>query len=331
MQEAGTSDIAVIVVNYGTAALAIDAVDSVLQRDHGGRRVEVHLVDNASPGGDAELFRAAQAERGWGARVTLHLEQVNHGFGRGNNVVLRALAARAAPPDMVMLLNPDARLENEAIDILARTLETAPWAGMAGAGIASAEGVPATAAFRFPSAASEFVEALNFGPVARLFPRAAVALPPGQPPGRVDWVCGAAVMIRMRTLQDIGFFDPAYFLYYEEVDLMRQAGRAGWQILYVPEARTIHEEGVSTGVRSGDAVRPRRPAYWYRSWLHYFVKNHGRGGAVLAGAAWMAGAAAGHLLARLRGRQPATPARLFGDFWALVGRPLVGLKAARHE
>ena len=114
------SSIAVVVVNYGTADLAMDAVESVLARAHGGRDVEVHLVDNASPGDDAETIRQAHAARGWTGRVTLHLEAVNHGFGRGNNVVLRTLLDRDAPPDAVFLLNPDARLENEAIDLLAR-------------------------------------------------------------------------------------------------------------------------------------------------------------------------------------------------------------------
>ena len=117
-----TDRIVVIVVNYTTADLSIRAVESVLTRQHAGRHVEVHLVDNASPGGDAETLRTAHAERGWGNAVTLWLETENHGFGRGNNVVLTALNTAADPPDKVLLLNPDAYLENEAIDILATAL-----------------------------------------------------------------------------------------------------------------------------------------------------------------------------------------------------------------
>ena len=124
----------------------------MLGRDHGGRTVEVHLVDNASPGDDAARLAAAHAKHGWNGRVTLHLEDVNHGFGRGNNLVLEKLAARATPPDKVMLLNPDARLENEAIAILADFLDAHPRAGLAGrADRAGPAEIPVSSAFRFHS------------------------------------------------------------------------------------------------------------------------------------------------------------------------------------
>ena len=90
--------IAVITVNYGIAEMSIEAVESVLARTHGGYEVEVHLVDNASPKDDATQISEAHAARNWGDRVTLWLEETNHGFGRGNNVVLNALADRETPP-----------------------------------------------------------------------------------------------------------------------------------------------------------------------------------------------------------------------------------------
>jgi len=126
--------IAVIVVNYLAADLAIAAVQSVIDRKHGGRQVEVHLVDNASPGEDARLIEAAYNDMNWAGRVTLWLEQENHGFGRGNNVVLKALADREERPEFVFLLNPDAQLENEALDILVADLEAHPDAVAVGAG-----------------------------------------------------------------------------------------------------------------------------------------------------------------------------------------------------
>lgn len=150
------AEVAVIVVNHGTAELAIAAVESVLARDHGGRAVELHLVDNASPDDDADRLAAAHAERGWGARVVLHLESENHGFGRGNNLVLEQLAARRTPPDKVFLLNPDARLENEALDLLAGVLDARPKAAFAGSAIVTpgATGSPRRSGFQAPWANS---------------------------------------------------------------------------------------------------------------------------------------------------------------------------------
>ncbi|WP_096787990.1 glycosyltransferase family 2 protein [Rhodobacter sp. CZR27] len=326
-----SSDVAVIIVNYGTAELAIAAVQSVLDRGHGGRRVEVHLVDNASPDGDAARFIEAHARRDWGARVTLWLEKENHGFGRGNNLVLQALSRLAEPPRYVMLLNPDARLENEALAILADVLDRRPDVAVAGAGISKPDGTPVTAAFRFPSVIAEFAQAANFGPIGRLASSRLMPLASNLPEGPVGWVSGAALLARFEAFRAVGFFDPVYFLYYEEVDLMLQLTRRGGEVRYVPAARVIHAEGAATGVRSGTRERRRRPAYWYRSWHHYWMKNHGRAGAALAAAGWVAGAAFNQVMSKARGQQPHAPLGFFADFWGLAVRPILGLEEALHE
>lgn len=323
MSDPRSRSIAVVIVNYGTADLAIAAVESVLSYLNTPHLVEVHLLDNASPNNDAEIFRQTHSERNWGERVILHFETQNHGFGRGNNVVLETLRARQEQPDYVFLLNPDAQLENDVLSTLVARVEADPKIGIAGAGIALPNGQAVTAAFRFPTPKAEFAHAVNFGPVSRLFAGTEVALPPDHPEGPVDWVAGAAVLIRFSVLLDIGFFNPVYFLYFEEVDLMRRARQAGWEILYVPEARVIHAEGAATDQKSNRAERRRRPEYWYESWRHYYLGNHGRRGAIRAGLAWMAGAALNYPLALLRGQEISAPKYFFPDFWRLVMRPLI--------
>lgn len=323
--------ISVIVVNYRAAGLAMKAVQSVLDRAHSGHQVDVHLVDNASPGVDADLLAAACAQPGWAGRVVFYPETVNHGFGKGNNLVLERLATQSSPPDYVFLLNPDARLKNEAIAVLAEFLEACPEIAVAGAQIEKPDTIPVTAAFRFPGLISTFAGALAFGPVSRLTRRWQVALPPEAVTGRVDWVAGASVMFRFAPLRAVGYFDPDYFLYYEEVDLMRRLNLAGWRTWYVAEAKVIHAEGASTGVKSGEVTRRRRPAYWYESWHFYFLKNHGRYRATLACLAWIFGAGLNHFMARLRGKVPAVPLHFFRDIWAMVGRPILGLEARPYD
>lgn len=317
------TDIAVIVVNYETADLAIAAVRSVLAHDAGGRRVEIHLVDNASPSRDAELLQRAAREYGWSGRVTLHLETENHGFGRGNNLVLKRISARDDPPDKVLLLNPDARLENDAIAIQADFLDAHEKVGFVGARIEKPDGTPVSAAFRFPSMVSVFSHALSFGPVVRRLSRWQVALDPAHPTGRVDWVSGAALMGRLEAFRDAGFFDPAYFLYHEEVDLMLQATRAGWEVWTVAEARYVHAEGAATEVRSHSGARRRRPAYWYESWRHYWRKNHGQPAAVICALLWMTGVALNRAQTTLRRRPTYAPLNFFADAWSHVLRPLL--------
>lgn len=326
----GLAEVAVIIVNYNTATLALEAAASVMDRT-GGRRAEVHLVDNASPDGDAERIAAEIELRGWTRRITFYPETENHGFGRGNNVVLEALAAREDPPEFVLLLNPDARLENDAITVMADFLDAHPRVAVAGAQIKKPSSGLVSAAFRFPGVASTFAGAVAFGPISRLFSASAIALHPSQPESRVDWVSGAAMMARRSALADVGNFDPVYFLYYEEVDLMRALSNSGWEIWHVPSAKVIHAEGVATGVKSNEAIRRRRPAYWYDSWYYYFHKNHGVVYALFAALAWMLGASMNIMISTLRRRRPVAPLRLFPDLWARVIRPLLGLKAYNNR
>ena len=318
------TSIAVIVVNYNTAKLATDAVESVLAMDHGGRLISIHLVDNASPDGDAAQLMQTHADRGWGdAGVQFWPEQENHGFGRGNNLVLEYLVAANKPPDFVFLLNPDAVLENNAIDILVQTLEANPNAAAVGAGIVSQDGIPDVCCFRFPTLGREIVSSINFGPLDRLFPKARQPLSPNHPAGPVDWVAGASVLFRFDTLQKVGFFDPDFFLYFEEVELMQRLNRAGHPTLYNPKARVRHIAGASTGVASHDTQPKRRPAFLYDSWRMYFTKSGGRFYALITALAKLPAAALGLILARLRGRNSHLPLRFFHDHWVYVIRPLI--------
>lgn len=324
--------IAVIIVNYNTWELTLAGAESVLARGHGAHEVSLHIVDNNSPGGDGAKIAEEIAARGWQDKLDFLPETENHGFGRGNNLVLRALAAQSPAPDYVFLLNPDAKLENEAVAILADFLDANPEVGMVGASIrlpSSEE--PVTASFRFPGIASTFESAACFGPVTRLLEHKAARLPPDAPAGPVDWVAGAAVMARFEAWAALEFFDPEFFLYYEEVDLMLRAARAGWGCWYVPQARVIHAEGAATGVKSGAETRARRkPAYWYASWRHYFVKNHGRAYTLALALAWIVAAGLNALVSPILRRPPVAPQHFLRDFWSMAIRPLLGLSERRY-
>jgi N-acetylglucosaminyl-diphospho-decaprenol L-rhamnosyltransferase len=323
-QKSSPVEVAVIIVNYNTADLTIDCLESVIRHGSPHRRVSLHVVDNGSPLGDGSIISNALAARGWSSRVTLLCEATNHGFGRGVNLVITQFVAPL--PQYVFLLNPDARLENDAVSILANFLDEHPHVSAAGAKISSPAGIPVTGAFRFPSVIWTFASALCFGPLSRLLRSWEVPLSPDIPTQPVDWVTGAAVMMRLSDVQRAGFFDPAYFLYFEEVDLMRELKRQGGEIWHVAEANVVHIEGAATGVKSG-RERPRRlPPYWYQSWARYFFKNHGRSGALLAATAWYVGAAANTVLARLRGQAPQAPSNFYSDFWRIAVRPLLGLE-----
>lgn len=317
--------VAVVIINYGTAALTLKAVASVLAHEPANHKVDIHVVDNASPGEDAAELARESATQVWQDRVTLYAETENHGFGRGCNLVLERLAQQDVPPEYVLLLNPDAELRNDAMSILIQDLEAHPEAAVSGAGITLPDGQPVPAAFHFPSARSEIARAMHFGPALRLLRVPPQAMPADTPAGNVDWVAGAAVLFRFKPLAEEGFFDPAFFLYYEEVDLMRRLTAAGHQVRYCPQARAVHHEGAATGVRSGDTERRRRPAYLYQSWRQYFTKLYGRFGALLLALAVWLSALIGRGISLLRARPTPLPLSFLSDHARLVMLPLAGL------
>ncbi|WGV15935.1 glycosyltransferase family 2 protein [Fuscovulum ytuae] len=299
-------------MNYGTAELALAAAASVLEQAVLPPALHLHIVDNASPGDDAQTIEKEITARGWQDRVTLWAETVNHGFGRGNNLVLCALSDQPTSPDYVLLLNPDAILEQSALATMAALLDARPDVVGVGAGISTPDGRPVTAAFRFPSVLGEFESAASFGPVSRILHKHRIPLSPDHPEGPVDWVSGAAVLFRFTSLQQIGFFDPGFFLYFEEVDLMRRLRERGDVIWYLPSARVRHVEGAATGVKPG--TKRRKPAYWFRSWSLY----HRRAGtfprALAAATAHVSGITLNLLQASLRRVESVHPRYYLRDF-----------------
>ena len=319
--------IAVIIVNYNAADLVVQGLHSVLSREMDGHDVHIYLVDNASASGDATIFADVIDQNGWHNDVTLFAETINHGFGRGNNLALRALEKDPEPPQFVFLLNPDAQVKPNTLGVLVDFMDNHPQAAMLGTRAYNPDAPdPVAAAFRFPGILSTFSASVNFGPVARLLKSYEVSLGGDIQTQRVDWVSGAAVLARFEAWAAQDFFDPAYFLYYEEVDLMLRTQRAGGECWHVAQAEIIHVEGASTDVKGAHNGPKRRPPYWYHSWQYYFVKNHGRPYALGVAVSWLTGAAINQILAKLRGQNPAAPKQFFGDFWAYALRPLLGLK-----
>ena len=130
-------------------------------------------------------------------------------------------------------------------------------------------------------------------------------------------------MFRFKAFGDVGFFDPEFFLYYEEVDLMRRFNEAQWRIIYEPRARILHEEGAATRQFARQVARQRDPSYLYHSWRHYFTKSHGRMGALVIALLMLPAALLNVLHRGLRGKPPTLPRWFFVDHVNLVITPLI--------
>ena len=308
--------LAVSIINYRTADLTIAAVASVLD-DLGQREARVVVVDNASGDGSAEAIAAWITERGDG-RVQLVRSATNSGFSGGHNQGMAA-APRA---DFYLILNSDAVLRPGFFDAILAAAKAHPKAGLIAPRLEDEDTTVQTSCFRFASPASELIRGAGSGPVTKLFAHRVVALELPPDPDKIDWASFACILLRGETLRTVGPMDEGYFLYYEDSEYALRAGRAGWSVVYAPEARAVHYRGGSGPVKAMQKAKKRLPAYFWRSRARFLRQAHGPMGPFLGNLAWGLGRAIAQTR-RLMGK-PVPPAHEgeWRDIWTNLTTPL---------
>lgn len=262
---------------------------------------EIIVIDNASADGSAAMVAAEFPD------VKLIANRDNRGFTAGNNQGLALAQGR-----YVLFLNPDTEVVGDALATMVAYLDAHPEVGALGPQLRYGDGSPQSSRRRFPTLLTALFESTPLAwhwpgnPWARryrmedqtceVFETSQVSAAE-----EVDWLVGAALLVRRETLEQIGGFDEGYFMYSEELDWCRRAKAAGWQIVYLPAVQIIHHEG-----KSSEQVVAARHIRFNTSKVRYFHKFHGR-------------LAAGFLRFALLG--------MFGVEWLLeAGKWLLGVK-----
>lgn len=297
----------VVIVNYRTPNLTLDAVESVLPQlqpnDH------VYVVDANSQDDSVEKLAAALANK---PQIELMPLTVNRGFAFGNNEAIRRALAQAEPPEFLLLLNPDTVVRDDALPTLRDFMQAHPEAGLAGSRLEDPDGSSQLAARRFHGFWNELDDGIAFGPVSRLLHRWHITEPESPIPHPTDWVPGAALMIRREVFEKIGLMDESFFLYFEEVDFCYRAKQAGFECWYVPQSRVVHLVGQSSGVTS---ARPgRRPRYWFESRARFWLKHYGSVHKLCSDFAWAGGRFLFHLRSLIQRKPNPYPPQLLQDF-----------------
>lgn len=267
-------DLSVVVVNWNTRDLLAECLTSLLAHPPAGP-YDIWVVDNASHDGSAAMVRARFPS------VHLIENTANLGFAAANNQAIRASRGR-----YVLLFNSDALATPGALDAMVQFMDAHPPAGAAGPQLINRDGSFQASYARFPTLLSEL--ALLAG-VARwwLGPYAPSPRPiPGEQPHPVDWVAGAALLVRRAAIDQVGLMDEGYFLYSEETDWCWRLGRGGWPVWYLPAVPVIHQAGASSQQQSA-----RSYGLLYQSKLRFFARHYGAAAAWALRLAFFTGAA----------------------------------------
>jgi len=244
----GFPDVDVIIVAHNSGDLLERAVASVEGQVARGR---VIVVDAESSDGAVAAVSAAHPD----VRV---IQVENRGFSAANNVGIAATSG-----EFVLLLNPDAELEERCLAPLVSRAHSNRTVAIVAPKVMNPDGSLQSGAFgQFPTLARAVIMHLN-----KLGHRVAggrisagaditVTMP-------VDWVSGACMLVRRTAIAQAGPMDEAFFLYYEDVEWCHRMRDKGWIVLIEPKACCFHQCGGSGGDSPAAAKAYRDSFYRY--------------------------------------------------------------------
>ena len=254
-------DVSIVILSWNTRELLANCLQSIAD-DPLAPSHEVIVVDNASEDGSREMVRDRFPD------VRLLVNPVNLGFGAGNNTAIPVAQGR-----YVLFLNSDTLVHAGALAGLVAYADARPAVGIVGPKLLNDDGSLQYSCRRYPTLGAGF---FRNTPLGRLFPKNRFASDylmqewPHQESIDVDWVSGAALMIRREVLDETKGFDEDFYFYCEDLELCWRVNHSGkWKVSYYPHAVVTHSIG-----RSSDKAPTRMTWEFHRSQYLFYRKHY---------------------------------------------------------
>jgi N-acetylglucosaminyl-diphospho-decaprenol L-rhamnosyltransferase len=226
-------DVSVVVVTHNARNHVEPGLSALAEGSH-----ELIVVDNASKDGTPEFVRETFPT----ARL-IELPD-NIGFGAASNVGMEAASGR-----YFLLVNSDAWPQRDAVEQLVAFAEANPKVGVAGPRLRGSDGRVQKSVRGFPTLwrlATEYFFLRKVAPRSRLLNDFYGAGFDYNSRRAADFLMGAVLLLRREAVDEVGGFDPAFFMFSEEVDLCYRMRAAGWTVEFTPDAEFLHLGGAST-------------------------------------------------------------------------------------
>lgn len=253
------ADLAVLIVSWNVRELLFANIEA-LWKSQGTVNAELIVIDNASHDGTVEALR----ERFPQVRVIANTH--NAGFARANMQGMLAMRSRHC-----LLLNPDMRVESDAIQKTVDYLDAHPETAVVGGALFTLEGKVMPSVRRFPGFWSQLAILLK---IPHVFPEAISHYMAEDfdytKEQSCDLVRGSYFAIHRKALEALGGLDTRYFVWFEEVDYCKQAITHGFRVMFVPSIKAVDLVGKSFSQRR----RWWAQNQFSQSMLQYFQKWH---------------------------------------------------------
>jgi GT2 family glycosyltransferase len=228
-------------------------------------KLEIIVVDNASPQGDVEQLRDEFPE------IRIFKSNRNVGFAAANN-----LGFKESTGEYVLFLNPDTKLIGSTLNVLMEEIKALPDAGIVGCKMLNTNlSIQITSIQKFPTILNQIVNSERLllrwpgCPIWDISP----LFVEQEHPIKVEVIPGACMLMRRSAFEKAGMFSEDYFMYAEDLDLNFKLKKAGYTNYYIGRAAIIHHGGKSS---SQQAVNQWATMMKYRAMTRYYRKTHGR-------------------------------------------------------
>jgi N-acetylglucosaminyl-diphospho-decaprenol L-rhamnosyltransferase len=258
-----------LLVSFNSAHLLAPLRNSLIRAEVPGVKLRLLAVDNASSDGSGDILRTT-----FPCDMFIQNE-VNVGFGRANNQLVEHVRG-----EYVLLLNTDAFVSPETVRTSIEYMDQHPRCGILGVKLTGVDGSPQPSRRSFPTPFTTFIRRTGlyrYIPIEQA--REDLTLDHNVV-SDCDWVPGCYYLVRRAVLDEIGLFDPRFFMYFEEVDHCRRARNAGWTVTYLPSTSVVHLGGESAKSVSELSQARQISAFQVESELLYMRKHFGRLGLV---------------------------------------------------
>lgn len=253
-------DVSIIVLNYNTCRLTMDCLRSVYDSKT-KFFYEIILIDNNSRDDSVERISREFPD------VMLIANSENVGFARANNQGMEVASGR-----YVLLLNSDTVVRRDTLETMVSFMDSRPDLGASGCKVILPDGSLDKACKRgFPTPSASFYYAFGF---SKLFPdrprfngyQLGYLDPDRDYP--VDCLVGAFMLLRRKTIDQVGGLDEDFFMYGEDLDWCFRIKEAGWGIYYYPQTSIVHLKGGSA------RRRPFKIVYEFHRAMILFHRKH---------------------------------------------------------
>lgn len=253
---------AILIVAYNAVdslRACLDSLDWVVGREE----MKLYLADNSQSDQIATMMRE---EYSW---VEFTINDQNLGFGSAVNQ-LYSKAISDFNPSYILLVNPDLKINENAIDHLIAEIESDKMIGVVAPRLISDDGFVEDSVLRKPhfhTLALKFLfEAVGMKSISLNYSLSERSY--------VQAVSGACMLIREEVIGKVGLFNEDIFMYFEDLLFCNHVNQAGWKVVYLPEAVATH--GRSRSSEELDDKKQWRAEQTYISLIHYFNSEGGR-------------------------------------------------------